>query len=76
MDTSLTHATLPGQLGLTALLAEQERVMRRMLSLPRVAELAATTRVGTTPSEVVLEAGTHRLLHYRRETPASTPSQC
>jgi len=61
---------LPGQLGMTALLNEQARAVRRMLSVPRVAELAATTRVGTTPCDVVLEAGTHRLLRYRRETPA------
>lgn len=70
MDLTAAQTTLPGQLGLTALLAEQERAVRRMLSLPRVAELAATTRVGNTPSDVVLEAGTHRLVRYRRETPA------
>jgi len=70
MDTASTQVTLPGQLGLAALFAEQERAMRRVLSFPRVAELAATTRVGTTPCDVVLEAGTHRLLRYRRETPA------
>lgn len=70
MDTSLAPVPLPGQLGIAALLNEQARAMRRALSLPRIAELAATTRVGTTPFDVVLEAGTHRLLRYRRETPA------
>jgi len=69
MDTSDIQMMLPGQLGMTALLNEQARAVRRMLSVPRVAELAATTRVGTTPCDVVLEAGTHRLLRYRRETP-------
>ena len=32
--------------------------------------MAQETRVGTTPYDVVLERGTHRLLRYRRETPA------
>jgi polyhydroxyalkanoate synthase len=70
MDTAATQLMPPGQLGLAALLAEQERAVRRLLSVPRVAELAATTRVGTSPCDVVLEAGTHRLVRYRRETPA------
>jgi len=70
MDTSLTSVPLPGQLGIAALLNEQARAVRRALNLPHVAELAATTRVGTTPFDVGLEAGTHRLLRYRRETPA------
>jgi polyhydroxyalkanoate synthase len=70
MDTTATPVPLPGELGLAALLAEQERAMRRLLSAPRVAELAAATRVGTTPCDVVLESGTHRLVRYRRDTPA------
>jgi polyhydroxyalkanoate synthase len=52
------------------LLAEQQRLWQRMLSLPRVVELAGETRVGTTPYEVVLERRSHRLLRYHRETPA------
>jgi polyhydroxyalkanoate synthase len=53
------------------LFAEQQRLWRRMLSYPRVIELACETRIGTTPCDVVLEKGTHRLLRYRRETPAT-----
>jgi polyhydroxyalkanoate synthase len=43
---------------------------RRLLSYPRALAVAQGTRVGTTPCDVVLESGTHRLLRYRRETPA------
>jgi polyhydroxyalkanoate synthase len=43
---------------------------RRLLAAPRVLRQARETRVGTTPADVVLGAGTHTLLHYRRETPA------
>jgi polyhydroxyalkanoate synthase subunit PhaC len=53
-----------------SLFAEQQRLWRRMLSAPAIFTLAQTTRVGTSPAEVVLSEGTHRLLHYRRETPA------
>jgi polyhydroxyalkanoate synthase subunit PhaC len=60
-----------GFLGLPALLAEQQRLWRRLLSAPSVLQLARETRVGTTPADVVLTEGTHKLLHYRRETPAS-----
>src|SRR4051794_5152102 len=42
-----------------------------MFSLPRVIEAARDVRVGATPSRVVLEAGTHKLLRYQRETPAT-----
>ena len=42
-----------------------------MLSVPRVVDAALRTRVGTTPTTVVLEEGTHTLLHYTRETPAT-----
>jgi polyhydroxyalkanoate synthase len=51
-------------------LEEQQRIWKRMLSLPRAIELANETRVGVTPHDVVFERGTLRLLRYRRETPA------
>jgi polyhydroxyalkanoate synthase len=51
--------------------AEQQRMWRRMWSFPRVVEQAFETRVGTTACDVVLEKGTHKLLRYRRETPAT-----
>jgi polyhydroxyalkanoate synthase len=50
---------------------ESQRAWLRMLSFPRAVEQAWETRVGTTPHEVVFESGTLRLLHYRRETPAT-----
>jgi polyhydroxyalkanoate synthase len=53
------------------LLAEQQRALRRMLQIPRVIELAYQTRVGTTPSDVVLEKGPFKLIRYRREAPAA-----
>ena len=55
----------------TAMFAEPQRLLRRWLSVPRVVEAALGTRVGTTPREVVLRDGTHELLHYTRETPAT-----
>ena len=54
-----------------ALLAEQQRMFSRMLSVPRVVDTALRTRVGTTPRQVVLEEGTHTLVHYERQTPAT-----
>jgi polyhydroxyalkanoate synthase len=53
------------------LFAEQQRIWRRMLSVPRVVELACETRVGTTSHDVVFKKGTLRLLRYRRETSAA-----
>jgi polyhydroxyalkanoate synthase len=53
-----------------AALGEHQRTLRRWLALPRVIEAALETRVGTTPREVVLRAGTHELVHYTRKTPA------
>jgi polyhydroxyalkanoate synthase len=50
--------------------AEQKQVWRRLLSFPGVAESAYQTRVGTSPCDVVLQTRTHKLLRYRRETPA------
>src|SRR5581483_11247938 len=54
-----------------AMLAEPLRLWRRMLSVPRVAQLARETRVGTTPHDVVFQQGSLRLLRYRRTTPAA-----
>jgi polyhydroxyalkanoate synthase len=53
-----------------ALFAEQRRNWRRLLNAPRLGALALGTQVGTTPHDVVYEAGTLRLLRYRRQTPA------
>jgi polyhydroxyalkanoate synthase len=57
--------------GVAGLLLEQQRLWRRLLSAPTVMQLARETRVGTSPADVVLTEGTHKLLHYRRETPAN-----
>ena len=54
-----------------AMFEEQRRFMRRWLSVPSVIEAALETRVGATPREVVLQAGTHELLRYPRKTPAT-----
>ncbi len=53
------------------MLAQPLQIVRRLLSYPRALAVAQETRVGTTPCDVVYESGTHRLLRYRRETPAS-----
>jgi polyhydroxyalkanoate synthase len=58
--------SLPGDL-----LAEQQRMLRRMLQVPRVVELAYETRVGTTPHDVVFERSPLKLIRYRRATPAT-----
>ena len=55
-------------------LHEQRRFWSRLLSLPRVAALAANAQsaaMGATPHDVVFEHGTLRLLRYRRQTPAT-----
>jgi polyhydroxyalkanoate synthase len=54
-----------------AALGEQRRLWRNLLSLPRVLDTARRTRVGTTARTVVLEQGTHTLVHYHRDTPAT-----
>ncbi len=51
-------------------LVERLGLCRRLLHYPRALAVARETRVGTTPCDVVCERGTHRLLRYRRETPA------
>jgi polyhydroxyalkanoate synthase len=69
LDT-LPASTTPGYDWQTPVLVEQQRALRRVLNFPRVVELAREARVGTTPCDVLLERGTHRLLRYRRTTPA------
>ena len=55
---------------LATLFEEHRRLWRNLLSVPRVLGTAFRTQVGTSAHGVVLSEGTHRLLHYRRETPA------
>jgi polyhydroxyalkanoate synthase len=57
--------------GLATVFGEQRRLWRNLLSIPRVIGAARDIQVGTTPSTVVLEQGTHKLLRYTRETPAA-----
>ena len=54
-----------------ALLIEQRRAWRWMLSAPSVLRAALGTRVGTTPRDVVFREGTLSVLRYRRQTPAT-----
>jgi polyhydroxyalkanoate synthase len=58
-------------LRLEALFEEQRRAWSRFMAVPRVVDTALRTRVGTSPRDVVLREGTHELLRYRRETPAT-----
>jgi polyhydroxyalkanoate synthase len=44
---------------------------QRLLSYPQALSVAQDTRVGTTPCDVIHDSGKHRLLRYRRETPAT-----
>src|SRR5262245_55219587 len=62
-------AVLPG--ALSAVLKEQRRTLSRLLSIPSVIVTARRTKAGTPPHDVVLREGTHTLLRYRRETPAT-----
>jgi polyhydroxyalkanoate synthase subunit PhaC len=39
--------------------------------MPQALAVAQQTRVGTTPCDPIYESGTHRLLRYRRDTPAT-----
>jgi polyhydroxyalkanoate synthase len=50
---------------------EPLRTLRRVLNVPRLAAMLSKAPAGATPHDVVLTEGTHRLLHYRRETPAT-----
>ncbi len=54
-----------------AAIASQQRWWRSLSSLPRALEVAESTWVGTTPSDVVMERGSLRLIRYRRQTPAT-----
>lgn len=51
-------------------LEEQRNAWQRLLRLPRALDAAREVQVGTTPHDVVFEAGGMRLLRYRRETPS------
>ncbi len=53
-----------------AVLAEQQRAWHRVLRSPAALRKALTTRVGTTPHDVVFTRGTLKLLRYRRAEPA------
>ena len=46
------------------------KMWSRLFAVPRVIDWARDVKVGTTPSEIVYEEDTLRLLHYRRDTPA------
>ena len=46
------------------------KMWSRFFAVPRVIDRARDVKVGTTPSEIVYEEDTLRLLRYRRETPA------
>ena len=46
------------------------KMWSRLFAVPRVIDWARDVKVGTTPSEIVYEEDTLRLLRYRRETPA------
>lgn len=43
---------------------------QRLSRYPRALALAQEVKVGSTPCDLVLERGSHRLLRYRRESPA------
>ena len=43
---------------------------QRLLRYPQALGVARATRVGVTPHDVVRTSGTHRLMRYRRTTPA------
>ena len=46
------------------------KMWSRFFAVPKVIDRARDVKVGTTPSEIVYEEDTLRLLRYRRETPA------
>jgi polyhydroxyalkanoate synthase len=46
------------------------KMWSRLFAVPRVIDWARDVKVGTTPSEIVYEEDSLRLLRYRRETPA------
>ena len=46
------------------------KMWSRLFAVPRVIDWARDVKVGTTPSEIVYEEDSLRLLRYRRDTPA------
>lgn len=46
------------------------KMWSRLFAVPRVIDMARDVKVGTTPSEIVHEEDSLRLLHYVRDTPA------
>jgi len=68
METNRSPARAPSD---APVAHEPLRFWRRALNAPRLAAMLSKAPVGTTPADVVLSQGTHRLLHYRRETPAT-----
>ena len=46
------------------------KMWSRFFAVPRVVDRARDVKVGTTPSEIVYEEDSLRLLRYRRDTPA------
>jgi polyhydroxyalkanoate synthase subunit PhaC len=70
MDVGRTPAKVARALH-EILITEQQRIWRRAFSVPRIVELASKTQVGTTAHDVVLERGSHRLVRYRRDSPAT-----
>ena len=55
----------------TASLARSKSLCERLLSYPRALAVAQHTLVGGTPCDVLYQKGTHRLLRYRRDPPAT-----
>jgi polyhydroxyalkanoate synthase len=47
------------------------KMWSRLFAVPRVLDWARDVKVGTTPSEIVYEEDTLRLIRYRRDTPAA-----
>jgi polyhydroxyalkanoate synthase len=47
------------------------KMWSRLFAVPRVIDWARDVKVGTTPSEIVYEEDSLRLLRYRRDTPAA-----
>ena len=70
METGNPKTDRPNE-GQQELDSEPLRFWRRLLSYPLALAAAQETRVGTTACDVVYRSGTHRLLRYRRETPAT-----
>jgi polyhydroxyalkanoate synthase len=52
---------------------EPLRAWQRLLNLPQVMRAALETRGSATPRDIVMREGTHELVRYRRDTPATQP---